>query len=90
MLGPIDLACLGIEDPEPHVGIAFGYLIHRARKLAIAREAVISCAALRRLHWKMTMPVLGDVDAAAKPDAFETAHVLQQPDQSAASSGSAD
>src|SRR6266404_9998468 len=34
--------------------------------------------------------MLGNVDAATKPDAFEAAHVLEQSDQTHASSGPAD
>src|SRR5262245_13537456 len=36
------------------------------------------------------MPVLGDVDAAAKPDLFDAAHVLKQSDQASAPSRPAD
>src|SRR3982074_760280 len=43
-----------------------------------------------RLCRKVLEPMLCNIDATAKPDAFEAAHVLEQPDQPSASSRPSD
>jgi hypothetical protein len=45
--------------------------------------------AIANLHWKLAVPMLRDIDATTEPHPIKTAHVLEQLDQSATSSGPA-